>query len=636
MRFKVLSRRFRKMTQEVLLVYSRHCPPASSAFGPTLVRGSIVTASLLTILISVTWAAIVPVPQSSAAIKVAVAQVGLGATAQDDLQKVVSFIDQAATNGCRVVVFPEGVLRGVQEPNDPSTVLFLQAVEAEAAADHIYVLLGILSQPVNKRAFNWMVVINPQGLEILRYPKLYDNPTGELPRIFYIDDIPCSAVLCADRWLRGVTDLPVIEGAQISFELSLNFKSEWVPALEWYWYVPRALRHNVYVVFANTAVSTTDSDHCGHSAIVNPSGGFVTRTYSDQELLLVASLDMTKVTGLQASRRRGHRAFWQFWDMGERIRNGEQVSIAPWTRYTSPVIAVTIAAAQMSVSRDPAQNLAKMEQLIAQAAAKPVDVIVFPQLSVTGAVKTDIQSVTSSDLSAALTRVQAAARQYGVYVIFGMPRILSSGRANTAYVIGPDGALLTQYDQMAVDCTDIFKVGACPSRMWFKLKGVPAVVTIGRDKLWSEISEMAAYAGVQLLFNLSYEAEAGTSEDLRRFQVAANFASFRTFSTVVNAASTTGLLNPSVSGSGESTIWEDLTGYEEMQAAVKHTSWPQAPGYQVFASFAANCIVEAGKTEEILYATRTVNQSNPFKEDSKNTRMKPWYWYGAQTITSCF
>lgn len=591
--------------------------------------------SLLLIFAQTAWA-IVPVPQSSKTVKVAVAQIGLGATAQDNLQKITSFMARAASAGCRVVVFPEGVLEPVKEPDSPETIAFLQAVQNEAAVDRIYVLLGILSKPLNKKAFNWMVVINPDGQEIHRYPKLYDNPTGELPRIFYIDDIPCSAVLCADRWLRGVTDLPIIEGAQISFELSLNFRSEWIPDLEWFWYVPRAIRHNAYVVFANTAASGTDADHHGHSAIIDPNGDFLARSWDDQEVLLTANMDMTQATGTEAGFRRDHPAFRAFWDVGQRIRNGESVSVAQWTRYTSSVVDIKIAAAQMAVSRDRGRNLSAMEQYISQAAGNRADVVVFPELSVTGVEKTDILSASSSELSAALSRIQRAAKKNKIHVIFGMPRVVSGGRTNAAYVIGPSGTVLTQYDQMAVDRPDVFLTGACPYKMWFKIKGVYAIVTVGRDKLWTEISEMAAYAGTQLLFNLSYEQELGTDEDLRSLQIASNFASFFTFTAVVNAASTSGMTSPGLSGSGGSTLWDDLTGYQEMQSAVAHTNWPQAAEYEIFSSFSGNCILKAGKNQEILYATRKINQSNPFKEDSKNTRMRPWYWYGARTVTSCF
>ncbi len=600
-----------------------------------LLRYLVAAFLVLTIHVPVAWA-IVPVPQSSATIKVGVAQIGMSGSTQDNLQKIVSFMGQAAAEGCRVVVFPEGVLRPVKEPSNPDTVTFLEAIQAEAAADHIYVLLGILSKPVTGNEFNWMVVINPEGQEIHRYPKLYDNPNGELPKIFYIDGIPCSAVLCADRWLRGVTDLPIIEGAQISFELSLNFKSEWVPDLEWFWYVPRALRHNVFVVFSNTAASSTYPDNHGHSAIIGPHGDFLTRTYANDERLLTATLDMTEATGQEAGRRRDHKAFGQFWDAGKTIRDGGTVSVSSWSKYSSTVVPVRIAAVQMAMSHDRTSNVAKMVQKIAEAKSNGADVVVFPELAVTGGDKTDIQSTAATNLSAALSRIQKTAKSNQVYVIFGMPRIVTGGWTNAAYVIDPNGTVLTTYDQMAPDRTDVFKPGSCPSKMWFKLKGAYAVVTIGRDRLWTEISEMCAYAGVQLLFNISYDLESGPEEDMRDLQLAESFASYFTFTAQVNAAASTSVASPSLSGSGQSSLWEDLTGYQEMQAGVKHTSWSKAAEYEIFAYFAANCIVKAGKGEEILYATRTVNQKNPFKEDSKNTRMKPWYWYGAKTVTSCF
>jgi hypothetical protein len=128
-----------------------------------------------------------------------------------------------------------------------------------------------------------------------------------------------------------------------------------------------------------------------------------------------------------------------------------------------------------------------------------------------------------------------------------------------------------------------------------------------------------------LLFNIANDAETGREADLRRMQVAAAFASFHTFSAVVNAA-----------GAGGTTIWDDLHGIEERRAVVKHTAVPD-PGKTVFvANFAANCVVKAGKKERIVYATRKVNQRNPVRYDNFNTRMRPWYWLGARTITGCF
>ena len=114
--------------------------------------------------------------------------------------------------------------------------------------------------------------------------------------------MPAGAIICADRWLRGVEELPIQQGAQISIELSNNFASEWVPALEWYWYVPRALRNNVWVIFANSASGAGKSGH-GHSAIIAPDGRIVASVADDRETMIVADIDPALATRAEALAR---------------------------------------------------------------------------------------------------------------------------------------------------------------------------------------------------------------------------------------------------------------------------------------------------------------------------------------------
>ena len=42
--------------------------------------------------------------------------------------------------------------------------------------------------------------------------------------------------------------------------------------------------------------------------------------------------------------------------------------------------------------------------------------------------------------------------------------------------------------------------------MWFEVRGVPAVVTVGRDVLWNEIAELAAIGGAQIHCHLANDA----------------------------------------------------------------------------------------------------------------------------------
>ena len=141
-----------------------------------------------------------------------------------------------------------------KDGDNPALVDEAASAIRRAAREHrVYVLCGGASySPKAKRDVCWMFVAGPDGREVFRYDKLYDKHDAKMPGVFHIDGIPCGTMICADRWLRGVEEIPIQQGAQISFELSCNFASEWVAPFQWYWYVPRALRNNVWVVFANS------------------------------------------------------------------------------------------------------------------------------------------------------------------------------------------------------------------------------------------------------------------------------------------------------------------------------------------------------------------------------------------------
>ena len=86
-------------------------------------------------------------PQPPSSLRVAVAQIGIVSRSQDNLRKILQFIDKAADDKCRVVVFPEGALRELKAPDDPETVAALQTVSQAAARRQIYVMLGAFSVP---------------------------------------------------------------------------------------------------------------------------------------------------------------------------------------------------------------------------------------------------------------------------------------------------------------------------------------------------------------------------------------------------------------------------------------------------------------------------------------------------------
>jgi predicted amidohydrolase len=416
-------------------------------------------------------------------------------------------------------------------------------------------------------------------------------------------------------------------GARILIDCSANAKKEWISEFGWYLPVTRALRNNVYSIFCNMGEHPkgVDEPRHGHSAIIRPDGTFAAAAADAGDQMLVATLDLSKAHGAEARRRHNHPVFKPYWDLGRRLLQGEKADIALPTPRTSPRVRITMAAAQMACSRDISANLDRMARLIAEAGGNHADVVVFPELAVTGAMKEDVTRASAAILGDALARLQSEARKRGITVVFGMPHVDGARRWNSAFAVGSNGSVLTRYDQMVVDRRDLFEEGSAAMTMWFEVKGVPAVVTVGSDARWNEIAELAAVRGAQLLLNLSYDANVSEAAALQRTQFWVQLASFCTFSATVNAADPQGLARPSLAANGGSCLWEDFDGHKK-----KPTD-----GVEVFSQYSACRIVSAGRREAIIYATRTLPGQNAYFRRliaGRYPHMEPWYHQGARII----
>ncbi len=419
--------------------------------------------------------------------------------------KIVRFIGQAKTRGCRLVVFPEDALGCPVGTSNEDIEKAVDTIRDAARSNDVYVIFcspfAIPGFAPDRRG-HCLRVIGPDGRIVQRFNKLICNLPPSDPRrapgVFYVDGIPCCAMICADRWLRGFEELPVALGARILIDCSANARREWIPEFAWYLPVTRALRNNVYSIFCNmgehSAQGTDESRH-GHSAIIHPDGTFAARADDAGDQMLMATLDLSKARATEATRRHNHPVFKPYWDLGRRILSGEAGSAGLPEPYASPQVEIAMAAAQMACSRDVSANLERMTQLIGEAGGNHADVVVFPELAVTGAIADDVIRADAVIHRDVLARVQSEAQKHRITVVLGMPHVEGARRWNSAFAVGPEGNLLTRYDQMVVDRRDLFEEGADTKAMWFRVKGVPAVVTIGSDARWNEIGELAAVRG---------------------------------------------------------------------------------------------------------------------------------------------
>jgi predicted amidohydrolase len=416
--------------------------------------------------------------------------------------------------------------------------------------------------------------------------------------------VPCNTAICADRWLRGVVELPIQQGSQIFFELSNNYACEWVEPYGWYWNAPLARRNTVWSIFCNSGNEAPGQDSPGehlkhgHSAVIAPDGRVVASTRSDAEEIVITEIEPSQATRSMTLARGQHPVLRPFWEAGIRLQQGETIATPDFKPLRSPALDITLAAAAI------VNDVERMEAAIVEASARQADLIAFPAQAV------------SED---SRPRLQAVAKKNQICVAIGARHKAAGGETNSAFVIGPDGSLLTRYDQLSA--TTPFLPGEDARAMWFRVKGVPAVVTVEQDALWTELAELPAVAGAQIHIHLDRAADDNATTKMNRLQSWVTSASFLTFSATVSDK--------------DAVLWDDLRSRDESRAQVKGTPLPDPGKVEVLSFFSANLIERAGP-DQVIVATRRVAATNPHhpsRTANMNPQMKAWYEIGATLVS---
>ena len=237
---------------------------------------------------------------------------------------------------------------------------------------------------------------------------------------------------------------------------------------------------------------------------------------------------------------------------------------------------------------------------ILRAARQRADIVVFPELALTGYCAEDIRAVTQVALDDALSDIRDQASRHKIYVIVGTPIVAGKARYNCAIVIGDDGSVKTRYAQLATGRLDLFQSGRNAESLWFSLKGVRAIVTVGDDADWVEIGDLAASRGMYLHFHISYESDA--SADIATLRRQRNLLALRyaKYGAVVNAADPAGLGNPSAPASGRSMIVSREGGHNQ----------PAPPGIEYYLPYQTSVVKSTGAGPAMILATRKTVAAN--------------------------
>ena len=177
---------------------------------------------------------------------------------------------------------------------------------------------------------------------------------------------------------------------------------------------------------------------------------------------------------------------------------------------------ITVALAQVEpATGDIAANLAVFDDAIERAAGQGADLVIFPELALSGYACGDAFFEVAEPVPGPSTeQLVATAKRHNVHVIWGMPeRGLPGVLYNAAVLVGPEGHIGTwRKHTLPGHATDTAGPGAFPDRRFFRLGTRSPVFdtpigTIGMmvcyDIFFPEIARLLTLKGADLLVGIS-------------------------------------------------------------------------------------------------------------------------------------
>jgi len=172
---------------------------------------------------------------------------------------------------------------------------------------------------------------------------------------------------------------------------------------------------------------------------------------------------------------------------------------------------IKIALAQISCKRgDKAENTRKIEREVTEAKQQGAELVIFPELSVTGYTMRDqIYELAETIPGHSTTVIEKLAKKTGTYIVFGMPELSEKTQAtvyNTAVLVGPDG-FIGKYRKMYLPTHSVFE----EKRYFRPGYQTPVFETeLGKigliicyDIFFPEVSRLARLKGAQLIVCIS-------------------------------------------------------------------------------------------------------------------------------------
>ncbi|MBC5659943.1 carbon-nitrogen hydrolase family protein [Anaerosacchariphilus sp. NSJ-68] len=240
--------------------------------------------------------------------KLAMAQMRMTDSIEENLQKSLNFCDEAADSD--LLFFPEIQLspffpqyekRNADQWCMQESAPELEALQEKAAEHKLYLSPNVYLEQKGKR-YDTSLFITPEGQIADRtkmvhiaqarqfYEQDYYTPSDEGFKVFDTPFGKIGIVICYDRHLPESVRTCVLKGADLILIPTANTKAEPLTMFEWEIRV-QAMQNQVFIAMCNRVGREGGMDFAGESLVVHPSGDVIVKA-DDQEQLIRCELNL--------------------------------------------------------------------------------------------------------------------------------------------------------------------------------------------------------------------------------------------------------------------------------------------------------------------------------------------------------
>jgi predicted amidohydrolase len=372
-----------------------------------------------------------------------------------NIRELMKLVQQAAVQGAKLIVTPEMATTGYHYL-DRSTIapytdtipgLTTDQFSTIAQAYQCYIVIGMAEVDSQSGLYyNSAALVGPQGY-IGKYRKIhqwvvenYWSCWGDLGCPVFETEIGNLAIMiCQDSSYFETARLAAVNGADI-LAFPTNSSGPSISLLQAW-----AEINGLYIVSANRSNREEDFRMIGLSAIWSPTGQKITEApFSEdkQEDIIYGDIDPDHYENaakerLLERRMDSYKELMLFLGPWDYVKNTEPRSIHAATVQFEPVLG------------DKEANLKKITRMILDEADQGVNLIVLPELTLTGPVPTakkkDIDPYAESVEGPSIRAAKQLAEEAGAYLVFGFAEKEEHYYYNTAILISPQGQVIGKH-----------------------------------------------------------------------------------------------------------------------------------------------------------------------------------------------